>query len=106
MIRATFLPDLIGLPCLCEPVVRRSPLQLRLHLVCALTADNCGSEGDAYEFMTGAFTTYEEEISDSREQLIAVKLAAATLHHTRHVAVRRLPPRASLRRGICHSLAA
>ena len=60
-------------------------LAMRLHLLCALTADSCDAEEDTYEFMTGAFTTYEEEISDSREQLAAVKLAVATLHHTRNV---------------------
>ena len=81
-------------------------LSLRLHLLCAQTADSCGAEvcaqrgsrprasqtlepscislshasliprilpslsrqSDAYEFMTGAFTTYEEDISDSRAQ--------------------------------------
>ena len=63
-------------------------MQLRLNLVCTLTADSCGAEGDAYEFMTSAFTTYEEEISDSREQLAAVKLAATTLHHTKNFSVR------------------
>jgi len=57
-------------------------LALRLHLLCALTADSCAAEADAYEFMTGAFTTYEEEISDSRAQLAAVTLASATLHHS------------------------
>ena len=58
-------------------------LSLRLHLLCAQTADSCGAESDAYEFMTGAFTTYEEDISDSRAQLAAVTLASATLHHTK-----------------------
>ena len=46
-------------------------LALRMHLLCALTADSCGEPAaeDTYEFMTGAFTAYEEEISDSREQV-------------------------------------
>ena len=59
-------------------------LAMRLHLLCAQVADQCGEEGDAYEFMTGAMTTYEEDISDSKAQLLAVQLAAATLHHTKH----------------------
>jgi vacuolar protein sorting-associated protein 35 len=58
-------------------------LALRLNLLCAHVADSCGEEADAYEFMTGAMTTYEEDISDSKAQLQAVQLAAATLHHTR-----------------------
>jgi len=57
-------------------------LAFRLNLICAQVADRCGEEADAYELMTGAFTTYEEDISDSREQLAAVTLASATLHHT------------------------
>ena len=57
-------------------------LTLRLHLLASSVADSVGEEGDAYEFMTQAFTTYEEDISDSRAQLAAVTLASATLHHT------------------------
>ena len=58
-------------------------LALRLHLLAAQVADACGEESEAYDFMTGAFTCYEEDISDSRAQLAAVTLASATLHHTR-----------------------
>jgi len=57
-------------------------LSLRLCLMCAHVADSVGEENDAYEFFTQAFTTYEEEVSDSRAQLAAVTLASATLHHT------------------------
>jgi len=56
-------------------------LALRLALLCAHVADSVGEEADAYEFFTLAFTTYEEEVSDSKAQLSAVTLAAATLHH-------------------------
>ncbi len=58
-------------------------LALRLCLLCAHVADSVGEEADAYEFFTQAFTTYEEEVSDSRAQLAAVTLASATLHHTK-----------------------
>jgi len=59
-------------------------LALRLNLLAAQVADSCSEESDAYEFMTQAFTIYEEDISDSRAQLAAVTLASATLHHTRN----------------------
>jgi len=57
-------------------------LSLRLFLQCAQTADACGEEEDAYEFMTQAFVVYEEDISDSRAQLAAINLIAATLAST------------------------
>ena len=59
-------------------------LAMRLHLLCAQVADQCGEEGDAYEFMTGAMTTYEEDISDSKARCSRCSFAAATLHHTKH----------------------
>ena len=58
------------------------PLAMRLYLQCALVADSCGEESDAYEFMTQGFVTYEEEISDSRAQFAALTCAQAALHHT------------------------
>jgi vacuolar protein sorting-associated protein 35 len=58
-------------------------LALRLCLLSAHVADTVGEEGDAYEFFTQAFTTYEEAVSESRAQLAAVTLACATLHHTK-----------------------
>jgi len=58
-------------------------LALRLSLLCAHVADSVGEDADAYEFFTQAFTTYEEEVSDSRAQLAAITLASATLHHTK-----------------------
>ena len=58
-------------------------LALRLCLLSAHVADTVGEEGDAYEFFTQAFTTYEEAVSESRAQLAAVTHACATLHHTK-----------------------
>jgi vacuolar protein sorting-associated protein 35 len=56
-------------------------LSLRLYLQGAQSADqikfeNC--ETVAYEFMSQAFTLYEEEISDSKAQLAAITLIVAT----------------------------
>uniref|UniRef100_A0A7S0JA92 Vacuolar protein sorting-associated protein 35 n=1 Tax=Calcidiscus leptoporus TaxID=127549 RepID=A0A7S0JA92_9EUKA len=57
-------------------------LALRLFLQCAQTADACGEEADAYEFLTQAFVVYEEELPDSRAQSAAVTLIAATISST------------------------
>jgi len=54
-------------------------MALRLHLQCAMVADACHESSDAYEYLTQAFTVYEEDISDSRAQLAAVTLAAGSL---------------------------
>jgi len=56
---------------------------LRLHLQCALVADSVGEAEAAYDLIAKNFEVYEEEISDSRAQLAAVTLAAATLQHMR-----------------------
>eukprot|EP00326_Haptolina_ericina_P003151 CAMPEP_0181228236 /NCGR_PEP_ID=MMETSP1096-20121128/33242_1 /TAXON_ID=156174 ORGANISM="Chrysochromulina ericina, Strain CCMP281" /NCGR_SAMPLE_ID=MMETSP1096 /ASSEMBLY_ACC=CAM_ASM_000453 /LENGTH=775 /DNA_ID=CAMNT_0023321751 /DNA_START=31 /DNA_END=2359 /DNA_ORIENTATION=- len=56
-------------------------LAFRLYLQCAQVALSVGEEIDAYEFITEAFVCYEEEISDSRDQLAAVTIAASSLHH-------------------------
>jgi vacuolar protein sorting-associated protein 35 len=56
-------------------------LALRLYLQCALAADAAGEEGDAYEFVAQAFIVYEEEVSDSRQQVAAIVSCIATLSH-------------------------
>ena len=53
-------------------------LSLRLYLQGALTADQIASETKAYEFLTQAFTLYEEDISDSREQVNCITLIMGT----------------------------
>lgn len=52
---------------------------LRLYLQCAEAASTCAFETIAYEFFSRAFAIYEEEISDSKEQLSAILLIIATL---------------------------
>nr|XP_002740147.1 PREDICTED: vacuolar protein sorting-associated protein 35 [Saccoglossus kowalevskii] len=58
-----------------------SELPLRLFLQGAVTAGEIGFDNHetvAYEFMSQAFSLYEDEISDSRAQLAAITLIIAT----------------------------
>jgi len=55
-------------------------LALRLFLQAAMTADVVGFEAISYEFVTQAFLVYEDEISDSKQQLNAISYIAACLH--------------------------
>mgnify|MGYP006421655721 CR=1 FL=1 len=52
---------------------------LRLFLQCAVAAINLGLEGISYEFLTQAFTVYEEGYSESKSQYEAVTLLIGTL---------------------------
>uniref|UniRef100_A0A2P2HXC5 Vacuolar protein sorting-associated protein 35 n=1 Tax=Hirondellea gigas TaxID=1518452 RepID=A0A2P2HXC5_9CRUS len=64
-----------------------SELPLRLYLQGALTADVITFQGHdtvAYEFMSQAFSLYEDEISDSKAQLAALTLIIATVQQTRN----------------------
>lgn len=57
-------------------------LPLRLFLQGALAIDQIGFDNHetvAYEFMSQAFSLYEEEISDSKAQLAAITLIVGTL---------------------------
>ncbi|XAR73750.1 hypothetical protein NMG60_11007822 [Bertholletia excelsa] len=58
-------------------------LALRLYLQCAEAANVCDLEPVAYEFFTQAYILYEEEISDSREQVTAIYLMIGTLQRMR-----------------------
>ena len=70
----SFMPRMVAI------VAGVSPeLALRLYLQCALVADSCGEEDDAYEFLTQAFTLYEDEISSQAAQVSAITLITATL---------------------------
>ncbi|KAF2360963.1 Vacuolar protein sorting-associated protein 35 [Trinorchestia longiramus] len=64
-----------------------SELPLRLYLQGALAADVIefpGHDTVAYEFMSQAFSLYEDEISDSKAQLSALTLIIATVQQTRN----------------------
>lgn len=54
-------------------------IALRLFLLAAQIADECGFENLAYDFYVQAFTVYEESISESRAQLQAITLIIGTL---------------------------
>jgi len=60
-------------------------LSLRLFLQAALACDLMGiqtAETIAYEFVSQAFAIYEEEVSDSKAQLVAISLIVATFERT------------------------
>ncbi|CAA7019334.1 unnamed protein product [Microthlaspi erraticum] len=63
--------------------VPASELALRLYLQCAQAANNCELETVAYEFFTKAYLLYEEEISDSKAQVTALRLIIGTLQRMR-----------------------
>jgi vacuolar protein sorting-associated protein 35 len=54
-------------------------LALRMHLMCALTADKCGKDDVAYDMVSQAFVLYEDEISDSKQQVELVMVFTGTL---------------------------
>lgn len=68
-----------------------SELALRLFLEGALVVDQLSNDGVcheavAYEFISQAFTLFEEEISDSRAQLAAITLITGTVQKMRCLA--------------------
>ncbi|KAK0213004.1 vacuolar protein sorting-associated protein 35 [Desarmillaria ectypa] len=54
-------------------------IALRLFLLSAQIADECGFEDLTYDFYVQAFSVYEDNISDSRAQLQAITLIIGTL---------------------------
>jgi vacuolar protein sorting-associated protein 35 len=58
-------------------------LALRLFLMAAQAADQCGFEENAYDFFVQAFTIYEESLSESRAQFQALTLIVGALQATR-----------------------
>ena len=58
-------------------------IALRLFLLAAQVADECGFEDLAYDLYVEAFTVYEEGISESRAQLQAITLVIGTLQGAR-----------------------
>ncbi|KAJ3411993.1 Vacuolar protein sorting-associated protein 35 [Chytridiales sp. JEL 0842] len=57
-------------------------MALRLFLMAAKVADETGHEELAYEFFVQAFTVYEESISESKAQMVAITLIIGTLYTT------------------------
>ncbi|XP_010503826.1 PREDICTED: vacuolar protein sorting-associated protein 35C [Camelina sativa] len=62
-------------------------LALRLYLQCAQAANDCELETVTYEFFTKAYLLYEEEISDSKAQVTALRLIIGTLQRMRVLSV-------------------
>jgi len=58
-----------------------SETALRLFLQAATASDALGYEAIAYEYVAQAFLVYEDQISDSKAQLVAIGLIVAHLHH-------------------------
>lgn len=59
--------------------VEAPSIALRLFLLAAQIADECGFEDLTYDLYVQAFSVYEESISDSRAQLQAITLVIGTL---------------------------
>jgi vacuolar protein sorting-associated protein 35 len=59
--------------------VEAPTIALRLFLLAAQVADECGFEDLAYDFYVQAFSVYEDNISESRAQLQAITLIIGTL---------------------------
>ncbi len=58
-------------------------IALRLFLLAAQIADECGFENLTYDMYVDAFSVYEESISESRAQLQAITLIIGTLQGAR-----------------------
>lgn len=63
--------------------VEAPSIALRLFLLAAQIADECGFEDLTYDFYVEAFSVYEESISESRAQLQAITLIIGTLQGAR-----------------------
>lgn len=63
--------------------VEASEICLRLFLLAAQVADECGLEELTYEFFVQAFVIYEESISESRAQLQAIAGIISALQSSR-----------------------
>jgi vacuolar protein sorting-associated protein 35 len=59
--------------------VEAPTIALRLFLLAAQIADECGFEDLTYDLYVQAFTVYEDSISESRAQLQAITLVIGTL---------------------------
>lgn len=62
-------------------------LALRLFLSAATIADQCGLEEIEYEFFSRFFQVYEESISRSNLQYVALNIAVQTLYNSRNLQI-------------------
>jgi len=76
---ATILKFVRQLTSILATQVDSPAISLRLFLLAAQIADECGFEDLAYDFYVQAFSVYEDSISESRSQLQAITLIIGTL---------------------------
>ncbi|KAF6751299.1 vacuolar protein sorting-associated protein 35 [Ephemerocybe angulata] len=76
---ATILKFVRQLTSILANQVEAPSIALRLFLLAAQIADECGFEDLAYDFYVQAFSVYEDAISESRAQLQAITLIIGTL---------------------------
>jgi vacuolar protein sorting-associated protein 35 len=76
---ATILKFVRQLTSILATQVEAPAIALRLFLLSAQIADQCGFEDLTYDFYVQAFTVYEDSISESRAQLQAITLIIGTL---------------------------
>ncbi|KAF9446777.1 vacuolar protein sorting-associated protein 35 [Macrolepiota fuliginosa MF-IS2] len=76
---ATILKFIRQLTSILATQVEAPSIALRLFLLAAQIADECGFEDLTYDFYVQAFTVYEDSISESRAQLQAITLIIGTL---------------------------
>ncbi|KAJ3515633.1 hypothetical protein NLJ89_g1633 [Agrocybe chaxingu] len=76
---STILKFIRQLTSILATTVEAPNIALRLFLLSAQIADECGFEDLAYDFYVQAFSVYEDSISESRAQLQAITLIIGTL---------------------------
>ncbi|RLO01100.1 hypothetical protein DYB28_010110, partial [Aphanomyces astaci] len=62
-----------------------STLSVNLFVQCALAADQCRLDAIAYEFFTQAFVVYEDQLSQSSQQVAALELLLGALSQVRDI---------------------
>ncbi|KAI0757552.1 vacuolar protein sorting-associated protein 35 [Daedaleopsis nitida] len=80
---ATILKFVRQLNAILSTNVDAPAIALRLYLLGAQIADECGFENLTYDMYVDAFSVYEESISESRAQLQAITLIIGTLQGAR-----------------------
>ncbi|KAI0638882.1 vacuolar protein sorting-associated protein 35 [Trametes polyzona] len=80
---ATILKFVRQLTSILSTTVEAPAIALRLFLLGAQIADECGFENLTYDMYVDAFTVYEDNISESRAQLQAITLIIGTLQGAR-----------------------
>lgn len=80
---STILKFVRQLNSILSTTVEAPSIALRLFLLAAQIADECGFENLTYDMYVDAFSVFEESISESRAQLQAITLIIGTLQGAR-----------------------